>query len=482
MQLARLLTLPWLFACGCWFSADEHAQACSSDEDCAPGFYCYSDFCLQEADGARPPEEDGCPSSQVESCYDGAVDTRDVGTCQAGQRVCVDGEFTDCLGQVLPEAEICNGKDDDCDGSVDDVAIASGCDTQLLGACAEGSLVCRAGVEFCEPARESQTESCNGADDDCDGTTDEVVAAPCYPPDVAGCALDAQGAWQCTGRCTTGVSECSGGEQSCNGATASAPEECTTDEEFAQDENCDGDIDENCACTDGSTRDCYAGPAGTNGRGICRAGTQACANTVWGACTDQVVPSAETCENPGADDDCNDIADDVPGIGTPCAAAGESGVCRDGTLDCVAGEPVPECVPGAPLPEVCDGIDQDCDGDPTNGFDLTSDETCGACDVRCSSSSQTCCGATCVDPSSFDDDDENCGACGRACGAGQYCCQGECLSQATPTMAACDCLSACGSRSCCGTSCRDLQSDKQNCGACGLRCPGSERCEAGECR
>ncbi|HMI93335.1 MAG TPA: MopE-related protein, partial [Polyangiales bacterium] len=448
--------------------------------DCARDSSCYSGFCEHQSVDATAPDGGCSTGGGLESCYDGVPDTRDVGVCRAGQRFCVNGAFTDCLGQVLAHGETCNGDDDDCDGEIDDVAVTSGCDTQLQGACAEGSLVCRSGVQFCQPARQSQTEQCNDIDDDCDGSTDEVMAAPCYPDGVPGCAQDSQGSWQCQGRCMTGMLDCSV-EQTCVGAMTPADEVCGGGDEFAQDENCDGMIDEGCACSTGSTRECFAGPAGTNGRGICRAGTQTCVDATWGACRGQVVPRAETCENAGADDDCNDAIDDVAGVGEPCVASGQFGVCRDGILACVPGAFSPQCVAGSAAVERCDDIDQDCNGDPTNGFDLTSDARCGACDVQCAPFTHTCCGGGCIARADLEKDLKNCGACGNACGAGQYCCQGECLIKSTMMVPACDCLVSCGSLSCCGAMCKDLPSDKDNCGACGLKCGRGKECLAGVC-
>jgi hypothetical protein len=55
------------------------------------------------------------------SCYEGPLDTRDVGECKSGKSYCTDGKYTACLHQVLPQPEICNNqKDDDCDGFVDE--------------------------------------------------------------------------------------------------------------------------------------------------------------------------------------------------------------------------------------------------------------------------------------------------------------------------------------------------------------------------
>jgi len=69
-----------------------------------------------------------------------------------------------------------------------------------------------------------------------------------------------------------------------------------------RDNDCDGRVDE------GLSRSCYTGPAGTQGRGVCRAGTQACSAGRWGACGGQVLPRAESCNR--ADDDCDGRVDD----------------------------------------------------------------------------------------------------------------------------------------------------------------------------
>jgi hypothetical protein len=476
---ARTIAVFALIASGCSFDRADHAQACESDRDCEVEARCHEGFCI-ERDTAAP----GCAqSSRIESCYEGVpADTLDVGSCKAGQRICVEGESSECLGQVLPDDEICNGKDDDCDGKLDEIAAASTCDTHLSGACREGALLCRDGIKFCQATQESQTESCNAVDDDCDGMTDEVSGTVCYPTQTAGCSLDARGVWQCNGQCATGQTSCAGSDERCSGAITPTEERCTTGTMLAQDEDCDGAIDESCPCGSGDSRDCYAGPLGTRGFGVCKAGRQECVSTEWGDCTGQTLPSPETCANPGYDDDCNDVVDDVPGVGSTCVALGEKGICRDGTLDCT-GDGEPECLAGeAADEELCDELDQDCDGDATNGFDFNSDATCGSCDVKCSAA-ETCCGGVCLEVAALQVDPDNCGACGRACGFGQYCCQGDCLSATggSMMMAACACDSACGDKSCCGSNCRDLEKDKNNCGACGRKCGPDETCRNGTC-
>lgn len=63
-------------------------------------------------------------------------------------------------------------------------------------------------------------------------------------------------------------------------------------------------------CGVGATQDCYAGPNGTKGIGICKGGIQTCQQDgTWGVCEGDVLPGTETCATDD-DEDCN---------GTECA-------------------------------------------------------------------------------------------------------------------------------------------------------------------
>lgn len=67
-------------------------------------------------------------------------------------------------------------------------------------------------------------------------------------------------------------------------------------------------------CTPGAVEDCYSGPADTAGVGLCAAGQRSCDDGgVWGDCTGEVLPAAESCDSPG-DEDC-DGADPCNGDG-----------------------------------------------------------------------------------------------------------------------------------------------------------------------
>jgi len=99
-----------------------------------------------------------------------------------------------------------------------------------------------------------------------------------------------------------------------------------------------GDGADSGACRDGETRACYRGVPGTEGVGVCAAGTQTCSGGAWqDACLGDVTPFVEKCN--GLDDDCNGIVDDVEHAGEACN--GSNGcmgqrACVGETLSCIA--------------------------------------------------------------------------------------------------------------------------------------------------
>ena len=69
-------------------------------------------------------------------------------------------------------------------------------------------------------------------------------------------------------------------------------------------------------CAPGTTRDCYEGPPGTVGVGVCESGLETCneEGSDWGPCLGQVIPSSEVPTPPGgtpADEDCDGMTDEV---------------------------------------------------------------------------------------------------------------------------------------------------------------------------
>ncbi len=86
--------------------------------------------------------------------------------------------------------------------------------------------------------------------------------------------------------------------------------------------------DEGPACTPGSTRACYGGPAGTEGVGQCQAGVETCLDdgSGYGACSGEVTPAAaDTCA-PG-DENCDGFAPCTPpSLGAQIDRAGRPGM------------------------------------------------------------------------------------------------------------------------------------------------------------
>src|SRR6185369_13707335 len=69
----------------------------------------------------------------------------------------------------------------------------------------------------------------------------------------------------------------------------------------------------NRVCSAGDVKPCYSGPAGTEGLGVCRAGTRACladGSDFAETCDGEITPSPEDCATP-EDDDCNGLANDA---------------------------------------------------------------------------------------------------------------------------------------------------------------------------
>jgi hypothetical protein len=162
---------------------------------------------------------------------------------------CGDGIDNDCDGTpddgcCVPSAEVCDNLDNDCDGQIDNVPV-SGC-TVGQGECKrDGVVVCVGGVSSCSAvAGMPVPEVCDGKDDDCDGLTDEFVTNDC-----GGCApLAVPPGTECTngqvGACKTiGRYTCVGFDSTvCTASPGPAPTK-----EFCfdgVDNDCDAKIDE----------------------------------------------------------------------------------------------------------------------------------------------------------------------------------------------------------------------------------------------
>lgn len=110
-----------------------------------------------------------------------------------------DAPPSDVPADCGPVAEVCNGEDDDCDGSVDEeiAEVGTVCGSDV-GECVAGTRACMDGSLVCagETVPEAET-TCDGADDDCDGRVDEE-ASDCAPGSVcsrSGCVPSGNTRW-----------------------------------------------------------------------------------------------------------------------------------------------------------------------------------------------------------------------------------------------------------------------------------------------
>jgi MYXO-CTERM domain-containing protein len=139
-----------------------------------------------------------------------------------------------------------------------------------------------------------------------------------------------------------------------------------------RDDDCDGRVD------DGLSRSCYTGPAGTSGRGVCRAGTQACTAGVWRACTGQTLPRAEACNR--ADDDCDGRVDDGVCLDAATRPDATADVAVDRAPD-VARDAGPDAAPDAAA-DVADDVGEDDADDAADADDDAADADDDAKDVE----------------------------------------------------------------------------------------------------
>ena len=482
--LLAFMLCSWLFA-SCTF--DDRRVRCVGDDDCTGAqARCYDGFCIPKR-RTEPNVITGGRGGRAGGGEGGSVS----GAAAEGGSGRMDGG-PDVMSR--PDAQTGGA----CEGDAVRPCEAYWEDAPVLGGCGDGTQRCVNGVwSSCTPERMMiGPESCNGFDDDCDGSIDEDADVECYPADAAGCEPTEQGQFNCNGACKAGVQRCSAGSLGqCSGyIVAATTDNCATEQ---IDENCDGTPNDNCQCNGSATRECYTGNAGTQGVGICRAGRQACANGRWGTCEGAVVQRVEVCN--GQDDDCDRNVDEVAGVGNRCTVPNARGVCAEGLFRCQPGATAPQCVATtpAPAPETCNGRDDDCNGmiDDVPAAQLASDPmNCGRCDMACGAAA-SCCLGQCVDTAA---NANHCGECGNACATDQVCTAGNCMSTVTDAGTMCDAMRPCGATelccmgrcvpndvmncgtcgnacdadvpACCSNTCVDLSRDNNNCGSCGTVC------------
>ncbi|MGK0362070.1 MAG: MYXO-CTERM domain-containing protein, partial [Bradymonadia bacterium] len=200
---------------GCDCSAGEE-RACGDNRGrCRPGTQrCLANGTWSDCDGAVGPGAEVC-DGEDNDC-DGVIDgmQRNCQTaCGAGNEMCVEGQWEGCDAPDVV-AEDCNNLDDDCDGRIDE-NVSRECETE----CGNGIQQCR-GAQWTDcSARSPIEEICdNGRDDDCDGAVDD--GCECTDGDTQPCGTN-------RGECTEGAQTCANNQWGdCVGGTDPSSETC----------------------------------------------------------------------------------------------------------------------------------------------------------------------------------------------------------------------------------------------------------------
>ncbi len=421
----------------------------------------------------------------IEEVSDAAVDAPPDASWDAGTGECRVGPGSSC-GQTCIER--CNGRDDDCDGVVDNGASGMCNVPNAEAVCANGECIvvaCQGDYADCNGQPQDGCEATLATLDNCG-----VCGATCLFPHAG--AMCRQG-FCLPDDCDDGFGDCDGQpnngcesslttlEQCGDCATAcevgdNALPDCTTGvcrvgECLGNHADCDADP--NNGCEQSLNDPAHCGSCGN----ACDTGTPHCSG---GVCRATSCPAGEAdCDG---DEMCEQVnsATDCSGCGVACPATVEHGTATCSTGTCVV---------------TCDDHYANCDGSLGNGCEraLNTESDCGACNVACAfpnaagACSDGACNMGACNPGFGNCDGTtsngcetqlsstaNCGACDSFCTNDQVCNNGACGPPNCPSG-----FSYCGGDTCIDIrgscppwpGCANPKLNTDHCGACNNRCP-----------
>ncbi|MBI5391225.1 hypothetical protein HZB02_07080 [Candidatus Woesearchaeota archaeon] len=288
------------------------------EETCGEGMYCCDGGC----------QEDSCTTAATNTTPEAEATPPQNGTTSPDQTTCQPGE-----------RQLCEKQDGVCQGA------SSYCRQGAFAQCNEETY-----VDFSKDYQPEETR-CDGLDNNCNGIVDEGLTKLCEKQQ---------------GVCHGATTSCG---ESCNAATYTALNSAYEAKETScdgLDNNCDGVVDEGCSCIDGEQRPC-------NSNGVCSQAVQHCENGTWSSCDFPSIPAYQTVETScdGLDNNCDGSTDE--NLFRPCTNT--TGVCLLAEERCVAGTWM--CLTNElrsyqANETRCDGKDNDCDGTIDEGCTGTS--------------------------------------------------------------------------------------------------------------